>query len=99
MGASRLWPSLSIIACGLVPGAILIRWCEAIEASRYRTSVCFRNCFGAEGGSAHGNKSETPMYTYISYTREGYETRLGGKVPVAFHEHVELIQVHRKIAV
>ena len=34
MGAFRRWPSLSIIAFGLVPDAILILVCEAVEAGR-----------------------------------------------------------------
>ena len=58
--------SLSIIACGLVPDAILIRLCEAIEASRYRTRCCIRDCCGAAGGAAHGDIAETPMYIYCS---------------------------------
>ena len=35
MGAFRLWPFLSIIASGLVPDAIVILLCEAVEAGSH----------------------------------------------------------------
>ena len=36
MGAFRLWPSLSIIASGLAPDAILILLCEVVEAGSHK---------------------------------------------------------------
>ena len=36
MGVFRLWPSLSIIAFGLVPDAILTLLCEAVEAGSHK---------------------------------------------------------------